>query len=172
MHDDILLLDTSSSMAWPAGPGSGSLKRIEVLQQVLDSIRREFPTARVFAFNSACMEIEPRGHLPVPQGGTALDHALQQISYLSPKRIGVLCDGEPNNPPAALEAAKTLQTEIHTFFCGDETDSRAVAFMRALAWCSADGIGKARVIDLEDPQALLEGMRLLLTHSNGGPTQC
>lgn len=167
---DILLLDTSHSMDWPAGDRrSGGPKRIEVLQRVLDQIYKDFPTARVFAFNSSIEELEPNGALPRPQGGTALDLALKHIWPLTPTRVGVLCDGEPNNPQAALDAAKALHCEIHSFFCGDESDSLAIAFMRALAWCSSDGMGKARVIDMEDPQALLEGMRLLLSHQ---PKDC
>jgi hypothetical protein len=52
---------------------------------------------------------------------------------------------------------------IVTYFAGNDDNHAAVAFLRALAWCSADGLGHAAVTDLRAPDRLAGELRLLLT---------
>jgi hypothetical protein len=75
----------------------------------------------------------------------------------------IISDGEPLDADAALTTARSLGCQIATFFAGDEKNHDAVAFLRALAWCSADGLGDAGVADLCDPRRLAADLRLLLT---------
>jgi hypothetical protein len=103
------------------------------------------------------------GPLPEPEGGTNLAGALIHIRPLRPRRVIVISDGEPNDPEAALAAARALATHVASYFCGDENNFAAIAFLRALSWCSADGVGQARVADLRHPERLAAELRLLLT---------
>jgi hypothetical protein len=91
-----------------------------------------------------------------PSGGTALHVALSDIAPLRPKTVVVISDGEPDHAPAALDAARRLCCRIGTYFCGDERNHAAVAFLRALSWASADGFGRAAVADLRDPRTTPE----------------
>jgi hypothetical protein len=74
----------------------------------------------------------------------------------------VVSDGEPQDPESALAAARRLSCEIACYFCGDETNHTAVAFLRALAWTSSDGLGHAAVVDLRDPERLIGELKLRL----------
>jgi hypothetical protein len=160
LPNTILLLDTSSSMAEPVG----SRRRIDVLGDILRQIVPTAPGARLIAFSSTVREIEPGAPLPEPGGSTDLAAALTYIGSLQPQRIVVISDGEPNEPDAALAAARALGCAIATYYAGGERNHAAVAFLRALAWCSGDGLGDTRIADLRDPQKLAgELQRLLLT---------
>jgi hypothetical protein len=160
----IVLLDTSTSMAEPIG----NRRRIDVLEDILRQVLPSTPGVRLFGFSSAVTELEgavaEHGvHLPEPGGGTALHLAIQHVAALRPSRLIVISDGEPDDADAALAAARELGCEIVSYFAGDERNHAAVAFLRALAWCSADGLGHAAVTDLRDPRRLETELRLLLT---------
>lgn len=156
---DFILLDVSLSMSDMANYRK---RRIDVLGDVFADIRPEFPRCRVVTFGAALREIEPHARLPEPAGSTPLQLALSYVAPHQPARLAVLCDGEPDDPGTALEIAKSLNCFIATYYCGPEGNHRAIAFMRALAWSSADGIGRAQVIDLKAPQKLKGELRLLL----------
>lgn len=156
---DFILLDVSLSMSDMANYRK---RRIDVLSDVFADIRPEFPRCRVVTFGAALRELEPHARLPEPAGGTPLQLALSYVAAHHPARIAVLCDGEPDDPPAALEIAKSLNCFIATYYCGPEDNHHAIAFMRALAWSSADGIGRAQVIHLKAPHELKGELRLLL----------
>ena len=153
-----ILADVSGSML----ASTGRKSRIEVLREVFVQIRAEFSGFRLIAFSSVPVELLPYAPIPEPSGGTALHLALDMIRRHEPERIAVLCDGVPDDPDAALTAAKSLQCHIATYFCGDDMDHAAIAFMRALAWCSADGIGSTTVVDMKKPARLKAGLQLLL----------
>lgn len=153
-----ILADVSSSMM----AGAGRKTRIDVLREVFAQIRAEFSGFRLIAFSTVPLELLPHAPIPDPSGGTALHLALQLVSHYEPERIAVLCDGVPDDPAAALEAAKSLQCHIATYFCGDDMNHVAIAFMRALAWCSADGLGSTTVVDMKKPARLKAGLQLLL----------
>jgi hypothetical protein len=155
----VVLLDTSTSMAEPIG----SRRRIDVLADILHQVLPATLGVRLFAFSSAVREIERHAPLPEPEGGTALHLALAHAASLAPARVVVISDGEPDDADAALAAARELGCEIITYFAGDERNHAAVAVLRALAWCSADGLGHAAVADLRAPDRLAGELRLLLT---------
>jgi hypothetical protein len=152
-----VLVDVSGSMSEPVG----RQRRIDVLADILRDVFAA--GARLFAFAGTVHEIEPSGTLPEPGGGTALDQALDHVALLAPKRVIVISDGEPDDRGAALVAARRLHCEIVTYYAGDERDHAAIAFLRALAWCSADGLGHAVVSDLRDPPKLVAELKLRLT---------
>jgi hypothetical protein len=56
-----------------------------------------------------------------------------------------------------------LNCQISAYFCGDERNHVAVAFLRSLAWCSSDGLGRTAVADLANPKRLTDDIRLALT---------
>ncbi len=143
------LVDTSGSMI----ELSGARRRIDIVRDVLENVLREAP-ARVFAFDNYTRELDGPSALPEPSGGTVLDRALEQIAAVRPEPLIVISDGEPFNAEAALAAARTLSTHITTIFVGDERNHAAIAFLRALAWCSSDGLGQAVVSDLRKPHQL------------------
>lgn len=160
MSGDFILCDTSLSMDTPVGFS----RRIDVVGNVLKMIRGEFPNARLIAFNSTFEELHPNGSLPALNGSTALELPLRWLADQQPRRVAVLSDGAPNSKEAALAAATALRCYIATYFCGNDEDWDGIGFMRALAFCSADGVGHASVTPLRDPAQLTTELRLLLTH--------
>jgi hypothetical protein len=155
----IILVDVSASMAEPVG----DRRRCDVLDEILRQVLPASQDARVFAFSELVQEIERGARVPVPGGGTALHTALTYIAPFQPMQVVVLSDGEPNDAEAALAVARTLSCNFVTYFCGDERNHTAVAFLRALAWTSSNGIGHAAVIDLHYPDKLVAELRLQLT---------
>jgi hypothetical protein len=158
-HPTVILLDTSTSMAEPIG----SRRRIDVLEAILHQLLPSTPGVRLFAFSSAVREIEQHARLPEPEGGTALHLALAHAASLAPARVVIISDGEPDDADAALAAARGLGCAVATYFAGSDDNHTAIAFLRALAWCSADGLGHAAVADLRAPGRLAGELRLLLT---------
>jgi hypothetical protein len=154
-----ILLDTSSSMAEPVG----GRRRIDVLADILRQILPTVPDARLIAFSSVVTEIESGAPVPEPGGGTDLAAALEYAAHLRPRRIVIISDGEPNDSEAAITAARALRCAIVTYYVGDERNHASVAFLRALAWCSADGLGDTRIADLRDPKKLVGELHLFLT---------
>jgi hypothetical protein len=156
----VVLLDTSSSMAELVG----AQRRIDVLHSILATVlppARATSDVRLVAFNSVVRELDG-ARVPEPAGGTALHLALEFVAPMRPVQVIVISDGEPYDPEAALRAARALDCHIVTYFCGDERNHAAVAFLRALAWCSRDGFGQAAVSDLRDPARLTAELRLAL----------
>jgi hypothetical protein len=150
-----ILLDNSGSMI----ESVGDRRRIDVLQDILN--RTPWPAgARLFSFASSVTELDGT-KLPAPGGGTALHTALTHIAPLRPAIVAIVSDGQPNDPQAALDAARALNCEIRTYFCGDPTNTAAVALLRALAWASSDGLGRFLTTDLRNPTKLIGELRLL-----------
>jgi hypothetical protein len=159
----LILLDTSSSMALPVG----SRRRIDVLAEILASVLPATPAVRLFSFNSAVTELdnavsEHGIHLPEPDGSTGLDHAIEHIASLHPNPLIVISDGEPDDARAALDAAGGLNCVIQTFYCGDESNRAAIAFLRDLALCSRGGVGRLRIGNLAKPEQVATDLRPLL----------
>jgi hypothetical protein len=142
---------------------SGHRRRIDVLINILKPVQAITPDARLLAFNSIVMEIAPGAPVPEPSGGTDLAMALDYAAELKPRCVVVISDGVPVDADAAFAAARRLGCDIASYFAGDESDHAAVAFMRALAWCSNDGLGHAAVADLQNPKQLADDLRLLLS---------
>ena len=155
----VILADNSGSMYAPA---AGDLLRIDVLQRCLDEVLPAAAATQVIAFNAIPFVLERGAPLPPPGGGTALHLAIERAADFRPELLVVLSDGEPNDAEAALAAARALHCKVVTIFCGDERDHAALAFMTALAWCSADGLGEATSADLKQPQQLTGELRRVL----------
>lgn len=162
----VILLDTSSSMALPVG----NRRRADVLADILGALPVTAGIRRV-SFNSVVTEIGADAW-PEPGGGTALAQALTFAAAMNPAHVVIISDGEPDNADAAMAAARDLGArgcQIETYFCGDERCHAATAFLRALAWCSHDGLGRMAVADLTQPKLLEGELRLALTHATGPP---
>jgi hypothetical protein len=159
----VVLVDVSSSMAATA---EGRSRRIDIAQAALDATLPTVPDAIVIAFHSVAFTVEPNGRLPEPAGGTNLAGAIDVAAKYSPTSLLVLSDGQPDNAPAALTAARRLNAQISTIFCGEATDPDAAMFLQELAWCSRDGLGASGYANLGQPHALEGELRRPLL---GGP---
>jgi uncharacterized protein with von Willebrand factor type A (vWA) domain len=160
-----LLLDVSGSMSHR----EGERRRIDLLAEAL---AHALPAAgcRVLAFSHSVQELtglEPRRpKLPEPGGGTDLAAALQAVAHLTPRpdRLLVISDGEPDDPQAALTAARALRPmTIHSIFVGDDRDHAAKGFMRALAIAGGDPRSIAQQLKLNQPANVAKAATLLLT---------
>lgn len=126
----VILCDISSSMAESAG----ARRKIDLLQDALDQLGREFPQAQVIAFNSLTRYVPyPVSGLPEPEGGTALHLALEDAQHFRPRQTIVVSDGRPDSEQAALEAASRLTGKIDVIYCGPDSDREAIEFMQRLA---------------------------------------
>jgi hypothetical protein len=154
-----ILADTSGSMAFPV---TGDKRRIDVLRTILATILPSLPGTSVAGFNDTVFPLELGQALPEPSGGTALHLALQHVLPMHPEHVVVVSDGEPNDPAAAITAARALQCRISTYYCGEEGNRAATSFLRTLALCSRHGVGRAMLGDLRKPEQLAGELRLLL----------
>jgi hypothetical protein len=159
----VILADVSGSM----DRIEGSRRRIDLLQDILRQVLPDVPGARVIAFGSVPTEIhgfEPHTlGLPPPAGGTALHLALALVTKgPRPTRIVVVSDGRPDDPQAALTAARALAPlVIDALYAGPDGDSTALGFMRALSFAGGrPGVSGAR--SLANSQ-LADELRLRLT---------
>lgn len=132
-----LLCDTSGSMI----EYSGGRAKIDILGDVLGQLLTPAFVGSVWEFNSLVTRLVPPYRLGIPSGGTDLATALAVVGICFPRPLIVISDGLPNDAEAALAAARGLETAIVARFVGRDDDFAALAFMRALAWCSADGLG-------------------------------
>lgn len=167
VESTVVLCDTSSSM----GEFAGGRTRIDILRDVLKGIVPEHFTGQVWEFNSFLSKVPGPPYRPgVPSGGTDLAGALKEFleAGLRPRPLIVISDGIPNDGEAALKEARKLKTFIITRFVGPDEDFAAIAFMRALAWCSDDGLGDAQVHSWERPEALRSDLATLLLQWEGG----
>ncbi len=156
---NVVLVDTSSSMAIPV---LGGQRRIDVLSAILTNISPSTPDMRLFAFHDYLTNLEPGQKLPEPSGGTDLQMALDFVRTLSPHAVIVISDGEPADTKASLASARALNCVISTFYCGDESNRAAIAFLKQLTLCSRGGVGRPMIADLRQPEKLTTELRLLL----------
>jgi hypothetical protein len=157
-----IILDTSASMATAVTNGQ---RRIDMLAAVLSAVMT--PNARLIAFNDAVVVLEPGQELPEPSGSTALHLALEYVGLKPPQQAIIISDGQPDDAKAALAAARALGCVISTFYCGEETNRAAIAFMKQLALCSRGGVGRPQVADLRKLEKLIGELRLLLAGPAG-----
>ena len=120
------------------------------------------PDVHLVAFNDEVVELKHGAPLPDPGGSTALHLALDYAAELSPQRVIILSDGEPDSAEAAFAAPRALCCVISTFYCGDESDRPALAFMKRLTLLSRGGVGRPQLADLNKPQEVTTKLRLLL----------
>jgi hypothetical protein len=139
-----------------------------VLDEILTTVLPTVSKVRIFAFSSTVIELKnavgDQGvHLADPGGSTALHRAIEHVAPLRPSPLIVISDGEPDDARAALDAACGLHCVIQTFYCGDETNRGAIAFLRDLALCSRGGVGRMRIGNLAKPEQLAADLRPLIT---------
>lgn len=111
----------------------------------------------------AARAAEPDSPLPEPSGGTDMSLALDYVARLAPRHAIVISDGGPSDPKATLASARALNCVISTFYCGEETNRSAIAFLKQLALCSRGGVGRPMIADLCKPEKLTAELRLLPT---------
>jgi hypothetical protein len=162
-----LLLDVSGSMSHREG--ESERRRIDLLADALAQTLPAVPGARVLAFSHTVTELtglEPRRlRLPEPAGGTDLAAALEAVARLTPRpgRLLLISDGEPDDPTAALQAARALRPMmINALFVGDDRDASAKGFMRALCIAGGDPRSIARQLKLARPADVAKAATLLL----------
>jgi hypothetical protein len=126
----------------------------------------------VYAFGSDVQRVwEPQQGLPPVLGSTNLTRALQALHAERPKHVILISDGEPDNADTAIRAALALTCKISTIYCGDETNTQAIAFLKKLTLCSRGGlIGTAHVDALTDASATVKRIEqvLMIGHSPSG----
>jgi len=122
----LVLADTSASMAEAAGGRT----KIDALHEALAALPGD---VRTIAFSWRVVEVPRGAPLPAPNGGTALDLALQTAAGMDPDHVLVVSDGHPDDPASALRAASRLRCRIDVIYCGPDGDREGMAFMRRLA---------------------------------------
>jgi hypothetical protein len=164
----VALVDTSGSMA----QREGSRRRIDLLADVLQQVLAADPAIRIIAFASIPEELtgaEPGRNLrlPEPCGSTALHLAFERAAQgPRPNRLVVISDGSPDDPQAALAAAKALAPVIiDAYYVGPDDEHAAIGFMRALSFAGGrPGVSGLR--SLARPEALAAEIRLRLGRSS------
>jgi Mg-chelatase subunit ChlD len=139
-----ILADTSGSMADRAGTRT----KTELLAEAVAGVWRSLDQPRLISFNSGAHDVPGPEALPAPSGGTALHLALRYLCDPAEERTArliVISDGQPEDETAALRAADELNCRIDVIYCGPESDSKAVDFMRRLARL---GCGECVVVDV------------------------
>lgn len=143
-QETYLLLDASGSMRDDAAPET---RKIDALRDVVDAVRAGGAAFRQIVFGD---EVEERHDIPEPAGGTALHLALDVCRREgAPRRVVVVSDGLPDDPPAALAAARALGCAVDVFYVGPRPHE-GDEFLRSLA--SATG-GQYQATDLARPAA-------------------
>ncbi|CAM5418714.1 hypothetical protein ATER59S_02359 [Aquamicrobium terrae] len=127
--DVVILADTSGSMAEAAG----RRRKIDILSEAMAAVRADLPSAATIAFDSLPRHLGPQEALPAPGGGTALHTAITEAARLRPRKTIVITDGQPDSEPQAIAAAGKLSGTIDVIFCGNDSDTRAIDFLRRLA---------------------------------------
>jgi hypothetical protein len=156
---EVILLDTSSSMADRAG----ARRRIDHLREALAQVVQ--PQHVLIAFSSAARRIYAAAELPEPSGGTALEAGFAQASLHNPCASLVISDGEPTLPDLALAAAEKMPGRIDVIYCGDEANTVAVEFMRRLAKLGCGQYASHSWVTSGAPQLAATMQRMLLTHN-------
>lgn len=127
--DVVILADTSGSMF----ENAGRRRKIDILSEALATIRADLPSAATIAFDSLPRRLAPHEALPAPNGGTALHLAIDEAAKLRPRKTVVITDGQPDNDRQAIASAGKLSGTIDVIYCGDDSDTRAIDFLRRLA---------------------------------------
>lgn len=127
--DVVILADTSASMF----ENAGRRRKIDILSEALATIRADLPSAATIAFDSLPRRLTLHDALPAPSGGTALHLAIDEATKLRPRKTVIITDGQPDNERQAIASAAKLSGTIDVIYCGDDSDTRAIDFLRRLA---------------------------------------
>jgi hypothetical protein len=170
----VLLCDTSASMGWQ-DTWTGK-RRIDHLAEVLAYVLSKTKVQVLCSFNSIVREhkLTTSVSLEEPQGGTDLALALRWCRNEvapEPEQLLILSDGQPNDPDNAIRAMRMLMAAwgkppVHCYFCGDDNDAPAKAFLASLAALGGPGSGMDS-FNLATPKRLGEALVLRITHEGG-----
>ena len=165
----ILLCDTSGSMqhqdTWTGK------RRIDHLAEVLAYVLSRTKVQALVSFNHAVTEhkLVSAVSLEEPSGGTDLALALEHVRDMAqPEQLLILSDGEPNDQELALLMMERLlarwgRLPVRCYFCGDDKDHHAKAFLERLAGLGGPGSGM-EVHNLATPKRLAQAVVLQITH--------
>lgn len=155
----VLVLDCSGSMSSEAdSPGE---RRIDALRGVVNSLRLKGMTFRQLIFNSSHMWSDV---IPEPAGGTDMAGAFEFCAKINPEHVIVVSDGQPDNPQAALLAAKQLRCKVDVFYVGPSNDTHCKDFLQSLATSTG---GSSQAVSFAELEAKVAGM--LGTGSDDAP---
>jgi hypothetical protein len=170
----VLLCDTSASMSWQ-DTWTGK-RRIDHLAEVLAFVLSRTKIQVLCSFNSFVREhkLTTSVSLEEPTGGTDLALALRWCAESVkpvPEQLLLLSDGQPNDPADAVAAMAALMVTwsrppVHCYFCGDDGDTAAKAFLASLATMGGPGSGMD-TFNLATPKRLGEALVLRITHDRG-----
>jgi hypothetical protein len=170
----VLLCDTSASMGWQ-DTWTGK-RRIDHLAEVLAYVLSKTKVQTLCSFNSLVREhkLTTSVSLEEPQGGTDLALALRwcrENVKPFPEQLLILSDGQPNDPSGTLKDMHRLmgdwaQPPVHCYFCGDDNDAPAKAFLAQLAAMGGPG-SSMDSFNLATPKRLAETLVLQITHDRG-----
>jgi hypothetical protein len=167
----VLLCDTSASMGWQ-DTWTGK-RRIDHLAEVLAYVLSKTRVQVLCSFNSIVREhkLTTSVSLEEPSGGTDLALALRWCRNEvapEPEQLLILSDGQPNDPDNAIRAMRMLMAAwgkppVHCYFCGDDNDAPAKAFLAQLAAMGGPG-SSMDSFNLATPKRLAENLVLRITH--------
>lgn len=129
----IIIVDTSGSMS--DRDSRGGKTRYEVACEELATLQRNLPGKIAVVGFSSMVQFFPGG-IPVFEGGlTDLAKALAyvKIADFPGMRFILISDGEPNEPGAAMAAAKTFKNKIDVVYVGPEDRPSGRSFLQQLA---------------------------------------
>lgn len=162
-EDNILLLDTSGSMSdYVRSEDNEHETKIQALWTLVQQLRAQGLEFKICEFNSI-PQWSQGITCPNPVGGTALAEAIDFIASARPRQLTIITDGCPNNPYAALEAAKQLACKVNVLFVGSADDTYGQAFCKKLA-DACNGIYAYNDLNSEQLQlTAANSTRLMLT---------
>jgi len=155
----VLLVDVSGSMG--AGMRNGKT-RIQGLREVVAGIQSKRPTTMV-AFGLSGHPLEPMAsvgfvtEIPEAQGGTPLAEAIHFARGAGFGRAVVISDGGPNDPRAAMEAAKVFGGRIDVIFVGDAGDPGSF-FLDQLAQATGGSRFEGDLANVKEIQGAVVGL--------------
>jgi len=159
--DVIVICDTSGSMG--SCDSRGGRSRYDVELEELAGLQRRLPgKIAVLSFSSQVMFC-PGGQPYNFGGGTNLAGALDfaRVADVPGMKFIVISDGQPDEPGAALTAARKYKAKIDTVYCGPEDDwGGGRSFLAQLAQASGgQAVTADRVLELgaKVEQLLLSG---------------
>lgn len=111
-------------------------RKFEHLKRAVNDCMKTWPGIKIAAFSSMAEFVDSANDIPDPSqcgGGTDLSRALNLVATLNPERTVVITDGYPDNRATSLTAARAMTGIVDVVYCGDDTDTDAIAFMQELA---------------------------------------
>jgi len=170
----VLLCDTSASMGWQ-DTWTGK-RRIDHLAEVLAYVLSKTKVQVLCSFNSIVREhkLTTSVSLEEPSGGTDLALALRWCRNEvapEPEQLLILSDGQPNDPDNAIRAMRMLMAAwgkppVHCYFCGDDNDTPAKAFLASLSAMGGPG-SSMDSFNLATPKRLAADLVLRIAHDRG-----